>query len=194
MENLLSRVDDVKGKMQEKLREFGDQARLSRKLVTLVADVPLELDYDTFALSEPNREALTALFKELEFHKLIQEFSSERRTTGEGYHGVLTEPELDSLLARLTTAPRIAFDTETTSLDAVRADLVGLSFAVRPEEAWYIPVGHRYLGVPDQLERRRVLERLRPLLENPDIPKIGQNIKYDALVLRRAGVERNNFV
>ena len=189
VENLLERCDEVKGKMGEKLREFAEQARLSKRLVTLVDDLPLNLDYANFALSEPNREALTALFKELEFHKLVQEFSTETRAGGEGYRGVLDEAELTGMVAELRRAGRFAFDTETTSLDATRADLVGLSFSVKEQEAWYIPVGHRYLGAPEQLDHQRVLEALRPLLEDPQLFKIGQNLKYDLLVLRRAGIE-----
>jgi DNA polymerase-1 len=189
VENLLERCDEVKGKMGEKLREFAEQARLSKRLVTLVDDLPLNLDYANFALSEPNREALTALFKELEFHKLVQEFSTETRAGGEGYRGVLDAAGLDELTAELRRAGRFAFDTETTSLDAVRADLVGLSFSVKEQEAWYIPVGHRYLGAPEQLDHQQVLEALRPLLEDPQLSKIGQNLKYDLLVLRRAGIE-----
>ena len=189
VENLLANLDQVKGKLQEKLREFAEQARLSRQLVTLCDDVSLELAYDSFALTPPDRQSLTTLFKELEFHKLLQEFSSDQRATGEGYRGVLEEAELARLLEALRRAQRISFDTETTSLDATRADLVGLSFAVQPGEAWYVPLAHRYLGVPDQLDRARVLEALRPLLEDPSRPKIGQNVKYDLLVLRRAGLE-----
>ena len=188
VENLLAHLDQVKGKLQEKLRENADLARLSKQLVTLKDDVPLDLDYDNFALTPPDNAALTTLFKELEFHKLLQEFSSDERASGEGYRGVLSASDLDALVAELKAAERFAFDTETTSLDAVRADLVGLSFAVRPGEAWYIPVGHYYLGVPEQLDRTMVLERLRPLFEDPQKPKIGQNAKYDALVLRRAGI------
>ncbi len=189
VENLLASLDQVKGKLQEKLRDNAEQARLSKLLVTLRDDVPLELDYDNFALTPPDNAALTNLFKDLEFHKLLQEFSSDDRATGEGYKGVLNDADFDGLVAELEQAERFAFDTETTSLTAVRADLVGLSFAVRPGEAWYIPVGHYYLGVPDQLDRRRVLERLRPLFTDSNKPKIGQNAKYDALVLRRAGIE-----
>jgi len=189
VENLLANLDQVKGKVQEKLREFGDQARLSKKLVTLVDDMKLDLDYDNFALGEPNRQALTALFKELEFHKLIQEFSSDERATGEGYRGVLSEADLAELVAELERAERSAFDTETTGLDPTLADMVGLSFAVRPGEGWYIPLAHRYLGAPDQLDQCLVLERLRPLLADPGKAKIAQNAKFDLLVLRRAGVE-----
>jgi DNA polymerase-1 len=188
VENLLANLDRVKGKLQERLRENVESARLSKQLVTLRDDVPLELDYESFALTPPDHAALTALFKELEFHKLLQEFSSDERATGEGYKGVSSEEELDEMIGALAAAGRFAFDTETTSLDAVRADLVGLSFAVRPGEAWYIPVGHYYLGVPEQLDKKLVLERLRPLFEDPLKPKIGQNAKYDALVLRRAGI------
>ena len=188
VENLLANLDQVKGKLQEKLREFGHQAELSKKLVTLVDDMDLEVDYAQFALSDPDRPALTALFKELEFPKLMQEFSSDQRASAAGYRAVQSEAELDALLAALRQAPRFAFDTETTSLDPTRADLVGISFAVEAGAGWYIPLGHRYLGVPDQLDQALVLERLRPLLEDPNKPKIGQNLKYDLLVLRRAGI------
>jgi DNA polymerase I len=189
LERLLADLDQVKGKKcQENLRLYGDQARLSRRLVTLVDELPLDVDYEEFALSEPDRPALTTLFKELDFHKLVQEFSSDVRTTGEEYRCILTEDDFARLLAELQSAERICIDTETTSLDAMRAELVGISVAVTPAQAVYIPIGHRYLGVPEQLDREMVLGRLRPILENPRIAKVGQNIKYDTLVLRRAGI------
>ncbi len=189
LEDLLANIDKVKGaKRQENLRTFADQARLSRQLVLLREDLPLEVDYDDFALSAPDREALTALFKEMEFHKLLQEFSADTRTTGEGYHCVFTPEAFAAMVVELEQAGRFCLDTETTSLDPLRAEVVGLSFAVRPHEAWYVPLAHRYLGVPQQLDRQTVLERLRPLLEDPAVPKCGQNLKYDVLVLRRAGI------
>ena len=114
LENLLANIDQVSGKKrQENLRQFGEQARLSKTLVTLLDDLPLEVDYDNFALSEPNREALTALFKELEFHKLLQEFSSDERASGEGYRTVITEAQLGDMVSALKKAGRFAFDTET---------------------------------------------------------------------------------
>lgn len=190
VENLLSNIDQVSGKKrQENLRQFGEQARLSKTLVTLLDDLPLDVDYDNFVLSEPNREALTSLFKELEFHKLLQEFSSDERASAEGYRTVVSEAQLDDMLIALKQAGRFAFDTETTGLIATRADLVGLSFAVRPGEGWYLPVGHRYLGVPEQLDRALVVDKLRPLLADPQLAKVAQNAKYDLLVLRRAGLE-----
>ena len=188
VENVLANLDRIKGKLQEKLRDFGHQALLSKKLVTLVDDMDLDLDFESFALSEPDRTALTAIFKEMEFHRLIQEFSSDERASGEEYHGVLDEETFCSLLEELRQARRFAFDTETTSLDPTRADLVGISFAVTPGKAWYIPLGHRYLGVPEQLDPAMVLKHLRPLLEDPALPKIAQNAKYDLQVLRRAGI------
>ncbi|HEX9874268.1 MAG TPA: DNA polymerase I, partial [Deferrimonas sp.] len=188
VENVLANLDRIKGKLQEKLRDFGHQALLSKKLVTLVDDMDLDLDFESFALSEPDRTALTAIFKEMEFHRLIQEFSSDERASGEEYHGVLDEETFSVLLEELRQARRFAFDTETTSLDPTRADLVGISFAVTPGKAWYIPLAHRYLGVPEQLDTAMVLKRLRPLLEDPALPKIAQNAKYDLQVLRRAGI------
>ncbi|ABA87851.1 DNA polymerase I [Syntrophotalea carbinolica DSM 2380] len=190
LENLLANIDQVSGKKrQENLRQFGEQARLSKKLVSLVDDLSLDVDYDNFDLSEPNHEALTHLFKELEFHKLLQEFSSDERASGEHYQTVVTEDQLDDLIHALKKAGRFAFDTETTSLVATRADLVGISFAIKPGEGWYLPVGHRYLGVPEQLDRALVIDKLRPLMADTQLAKIAQNAKYDLLVLRRAGLE-----
>jgi DNA polymerase-1 len=150
--------------------------------------VPLDTEYKAFALSPPDQQALTGLFKELEFHKLLQEFSSDERASGEEYHCVLTSDALQDLVARLNKAGRFAFDTETTSLNPQKAELVGLSFAITAGEAWYVPVGHRYLGVPDQLPLADVLALVKPLLEDPAIDKVGQNLKYDSLVLARAGI------
>ena len=192
IENLLNNIDQVKGKKrQENLREFGDQARLSRQLADLIYDLDLDIELDDLLLQEPNRETLEVLFKKLEFSKLLQEFSSERGQTTESgdYQVVFTVSELETMIEQLQSAGRFALDTETTSLVAVQADLVGLSFAVRAGHAWYLPVGHRYLGAPEQLPLDVVIEKLRPLLESENYKKIGQNIKYDALVLRHAGIE-----
>ncbi|MEJ2198746.1 MAG: DNA polymerase I [Desulfuromonadales bacterium] len=191
VETLLANLDQLKGKRRENLENYADQARLSKKLVTLVDNLDLEVDDHAFTLAEPDREALTELFKECEFYKLLQEFSVDTKDRAEsaGYRVVLTESDLDELVAALEQSERFAFDTETTSLDAMRADLVGLSFAVTAGEAWYVPVGHHYLGMPEQLPLDRVLEAVRPLLTSPRQLKIGQNLKYDILVLARAGVE-----
>jgi DNA polymerase-1 len=187
----LANLDQLKGKRRENLENFADQARLSKRLVTLVDDLELDVDDNAFVLSEPNREALTELFKECEFPKLLQEFSADARASasGDGYRAVLTESDLLEMVAALESSERFAFDTETTGLDPLRADLVGLSFAVTAGEAWYVPVAHRYLGVPEQLPLDDVLTAIRPLLNSTRHLKIGQNLKYDILVLARAGVE-----
>ncbi|MCK5914122.1 MAG: DNA polymerase I, partial [Desulfuromusa sp.] len=192
IENLLANIDQVKGKKrQENLRDFADQARLSRQLADLVYDLDIAVTLDELALVEPDRDALERLFTQLEFPKLLQEFSGKplRDSTAGNYQAVLSEAEIDCMIAQLETAGRFALDTETTSLVAVQAELVGLSFAIQPDHGWYVPVGHSYLGVPQQLEQEFVLAKLRPLLEDPHYKKIGQNIKYDALVLRNAGIE-----
>ncbi len=191
IETLLASLDQLKGKRRENLENFADQARLSKRLVTLVDDLELDVDDNAFVLSEPNREALTELFKECEFPKLLQEFSADARASasGDGYRAVLTESDLLEMVAALESSERFAFDTETTGLDPLRADLVGLSFAVTAGEAWYVPVAHRYLGVPEQLPLDVVLTAIRPLLNSTRHLKIGQNLKYDILVLARAGVE-----
>jgi len=191
VETLLANLEKLKGKRRENLEEYADQARLSKKLVTLIDDLPLDLDEHDFALTDPNREALTELFKECEFHKLLQEFSAAERASAsaDGYRSVLSEAGLQELISALEQSQHFAFDTETTGLDPLRAELVGLSFSTQVGQAWYVPVGHRYLGVPEQLPLDTVLGKIRPLLASTRQLKIGQNLKYDILVLARAGVE-----
>jgi DNA polymerase-1 len=191
IENLLANLDQLKGKRKENLETYGDQARLSKQLVTLIDDMDLDLDYDTFTLSEPDRKALTELFKECEFHRLVQEFSVDERATADSadYRCVLTEDELATMLTELEKVERFAFDTETTGLNPHRAELVGMSFSVKTGAAWYIPISHRYLGAPEQLPMATVLDAIRPLLTDSNKLKIGQNLKYDILVLGRAGID-----
>lgn len=192
IDNLLDNIDKVKGKKrQENLHNFADQARLSRQLADLIYDLDIEVTRDELILVEPDREVLADLFKKLEFTKLHQDFSRQplKKADTTNYQAVTSEDDLDQMISRLEQAGRFAIDTETTSLVAVQAELVGLSFAVEAGHGWYVPVGHRYLGVPEQLPQKLVLDKLRPLLEEADCKKVGQNIKYDALVLRHAGIE-----
>ena len=190
VETLLASLDQLKGKRRENLENFADQARLSKQLVTLITDLDLDVDDDAFVMAEPNRQALTELFKECEFNKLLQEFSDDSRASAKeaSYRAVLNERDLAEMVAALRASERFAFDTETTGLDPLRADLVGLSFAVIAGEAWYVPVSHRYLGVPEQLPLDKVLAAVGPLLGSAEHLKIGQNLKYDILVMGRVGV------
>jgi DNA polymerase I len=188
LDALLARADEVKGKTGERLREFADQARLSRQLATIDDRVPFDYDLAGFALSPPDNRRLAELFKEYGFTTLMKELTSQATLSTEQYRTVLTTDEFRRLLAELAAAEAFALDLETTSLNTQEAEIVGISLSCRPHEAWYIPVGHHYLGVPAQLPLAAVLDGLRPLLTDPGRRLIGQNLKYDYQVLRRAGI------
>ncbi|RMF42806.1 MAG: DNA polymerase I, partial [Deltaproteobacteria bacterium] len=197
LENLLANAENIRQpKRRENLVNFADQARLSRRLVQLVDDLDLDIDPATLSLPEPDREALDALFAECEFHNLRKELTSEvGRTQERGeYRAVLDKDVFEDMVRQLRQAGRFCFDTETTGLDPLRAELVGFSFAVEPGRAWYLPLGHHYLGAPDQLDRSEVLSSLAPLFADPAIGKIAQNAKFDELVLRHAGLELEGLV
>jgi DNA polymerase-1 len=131
---------------------------------------------------------LRALFQRLEFKTWLSQLPEPKQAGSPRYHIVLDEAELSAWLQRLAQAPVFAFDTETTSLDYMQAEVVGVSFAVQAGEAAYLPLAHRYIGAPAQLPREEVLERLRPLLEDPGKPKLGHNLKYDMSVLANHGI------
>ncbi|HBA88379.1 MAG TPA: DNA polymerase I [Geobacter sp.] len=189
LDELLARAGEVKGKTGERLVEFADQARLCRTLATIDCNVPIEYSVDDFAVAPPDNRRLSALFREYGFATLLKDLTSSPTLSCEKYQVVLTEAELRELLAELEKAPAFAIDLETTSLNPLDACIVGYAVSCRPHEAWYIPVGHRYLGAPEQLPEKLVLELLAPLLTDPAKPKIGQNLKYDYQVLRMAGVK-----
>nr|MBL0731925.1 DNA polymerase I [Desulfobacterales bacterium] len=189
MERLYEQVDTItKKKQHENLVTFKDQAFLSRDLVTIDRNVTLEFVPEDYKYRSPDNEKLAELFKELEFRRLQQDFPKKTDLSKKEYHAVYTEDELSRLIERLKASKIFALDTETTSKDAMQADLVGLSFSIKPDEAYYIPCGHNYPDAPQQLDKAYVLSQLKQLLENPEIKKIGQNIKYDWIVLARHGV------
>ena len=136
----------------------------------------------------PERKKLSELFKNLEFRQLQQAFPEQADLSSKDYQAITNIADLKKLVSRLETAERFALDTETTSTNPMQANLVGLSFAVCAHQAFYIPCAHNYLGAPKQLDLQTVLDRLRPVLENPQIEKIGQNIKYDWMILARHGI------
>ena len=193
VENIIAHKDEIKGKVGESLRASLKQIPLSKELVTILRDVDLDLGPLELELREPDVEALKALYGELEFRTWLGELldtggGAPAEAPAAEYETVLDEAALEAWIERLGAAGEIAFDTETTSLDYMRAELVGVSFAVDPGHAAYVPFGHDYPGAPDQLPRERVLERLRPILESERPAKIGQNLKYDMSVLARAGI------
>ncbi|MDY0212066.1 MAG: DNA polymerase I [Desulfuromonadaceae bacterium] len=198
LENLLQNIDAVSGpKRRENLKEYAEQARLSRQLVTLTDDLELDLADLDCTIPEPDRKELARIFRELEFQQLYDEFAEHEPKPQQDcdYTCVTTVAALKELVRTLEVAEYFSIDTETTSVEAMSADLVGLSFSVKAAQGWYVPVGHCLEDDTEtQLERDVVLETLRPVLEARHRPKVGQNIKYDALVLRRAGVELRGIV
>jgi DNA polymerase-1 len=189
MQGVYEKLDTItKKKQRENLVNFKKQAFLSRELVTINTRVPVSLDQAKFKVTAPERKKLTELFKNLEFRQLQQAFPEQADLSRKDYQAIMNVVDLQKLISCLESAGRFALDTETTSTNPMQANLVGLSFAVRAHQAFYIPCSHNYLGAPEQLDLKIVLDRLRPILENPAIEKIGQNIKYDWMVLTRHGV------
>ena len=185
-------------KMPEKLAENREMADLSYALATIKTDVPLEIKAAQLANAEPDKAALQQLFEKMEFKSWLAELAEGAEGAVDqapapevirNYQVVLDEAALQVWLDRARQAAILAVDTETTSLDYMVADLVGISLADGPGEAAYIPFGHDYLGAPAQLARQQVLAALKPILEDPAIAKVGQNLKYDISVLARQGIQ-----
>jgi len=190
MDALYDRIDALGSqKQREKLLAHKAQALLSRQLVTIDTQAPVEFSADRLEVEPPDQTLLGALFQELEFLQLQQEFQQGEAEPPANYQAVLTHEELAALTARLEKCARFAIDTETTSQNPMEAVMVGISVALEPHEAFYVPCAHRYMGAPEQLKLTEVLETLRPILENEKIEKIGQNIKYDWTVFRRHGAD-----
>ncbi len=189
MEALYAGLDRITRKKQrENLEKHRDQAFLSRRLVTIDTRVPLTADLDQFKVVGPDSRRLGELFKTLEFRQLQQGVRQQSDLSDKDYQAVMDSAALSGLIERLESAGLFALDTETTSPIPMKARLVGLSFAVKSNQAFYIPCGHNYLGAPAQLPLDDVLQQLKPVLENAAIKKVGQNIKYDWMVLARHGV------
>lgn len=189
MEQLYEQVDKItKKKQHENLVKYKDQAFLSRELVKIDTRVPLQFDLQDFELKGPDNDRLSELFKELEFRQLQQTFTGKKDLSNKNYQSIQSLNALNDLIVSLKGSGIFALDTETTSKDPMKAAIVGLSFSIKPDEAFYIPCAHDYPDVPEQLELRDVLKLLKPVLENPEIKKIGQNIKYDWMVLARHGI------
>ena len=200
-----------------KLEEHKDLAYLSYTLATIKTDVSLDLSVDQLVNQAPDKAELLKQFQEMEFKTWINEFSdsatSDSLTNANAgpigdvqqaaaeakntvttppsvkYETILDEQQFEMWLQKLQSSTLFALDTETTSLDYMVADLIGVSFAVEPGSAAYIPFGHDYLGAPEQLSRDVVLNALKPILENPKIKKVGQNLKYDISVLAQHGIQ-----
>lgn len=201
LDGVMKNADEIKGKVGENLREFMGELPLSRDLVTIKCDVELEGNPETLKRQKSDHTALSELFSRLEFKTWLAEAKAgnsdisgkgtgtenkapaEIKEISANYETIFSDKDLDKWLKKLKKADCFSFDLETTSLDYMQAEIVGLSFSVKEGEAAYIPVGHDYLDAPKQLDRNKVLEKFKPLLEDEKVCKIGQNLKYDMNVL-----------
>jgi len=211
LDALIASADKISGKIGENLRAAIPRLPLSRELVTIRTDVPLDQAPADLAMRPRDVEALRELYARYDFKAALKELDSGGEApasaaaptvavapapvvatdvyAGPGeYELVLTEDRLAAWLEKLETAALIAFDTETTSIDSMLAEIVGVSLAVEPGKACYIPVAHDYPGAPAQLAREHVLAALKPILEDASRPKVGQHGKYDINVLSHYGI------
>ena len=199
LDTLVANADGIKGKVGENLRGSLDQLALSRKLATIKCDVPLEKELEALVISPADEDTLRQLYAELEFKTWLSDLGGLNESVeaepakATRYETVVDMSTLNKWVEKLTKAPYFAFDTETTSIDAMQARLVGVSFAVEAGEGAYVPVGHDYLDAPNQLSKEQVLGALQPLLEDPNRAKLGQNLKYDCTVLHNHGVMLNGI-
>ncbi|WP_371187365.1 DNA polymerase I [Thalassotalea maritima] len=218
LDNVIANADKVKGKIGENLRAALEQLPLSYQLATIKVDVELEQELTDIVACPADTDTLRDLYSKYELKRLLADL--DKRATAQSDNGskvdssdnsvdvddsqviadvvseyeiILTELKLNEWLTKLEAAELIAFDTETTSVNYMQAELVGVSFAIEPGKAAYIPLAHDYEGAPQQLDKQMVLEKLTPLLENSAISKVGQNLKYDSNVLSRYGISLNGI-
>ncbi|MFT7372571.1 MAG: DNA polymerase-1 [Oleiphilaceae bacterium] len=210
LDGVIANADQVKGKVGEYLRESIPFLPLSYQLATIKLDVALPENLEEIEHVEADKEGLLALYQEFEFRTWVKAIEEGKEPSVKGsassesddsvesepteqeagaYHTVLSKEDFTQWLEKLAAADLFAFDTETTSLKYMEAKVVGVSFACVEGEAAYVPFGHDYLDAPEQLDRDWVLAQLKPLLENPDLKKVGQNLKYDKNVLVNHGID-----
>ncbi|MFH0957250.1 MAG: DNA polymerase I [Pseudomonadota bacterium] len=187
LNEIYSRIETIsKQKLRESLIENQDNAFLSQELATLEENAPIEVDIESLIPGTPDSDRLRGIFKDLEFKRLLDGLPATKNLDFSKYRKVTNLEEVGDIVNRIKVKGRFAVDVETTSLSPVRAELVGISLCAEPGEACYVPVGHT-LG--NQVSMSEVLSLIMPVLENQEIKKIGQNIKYDLIVLRNEGVD-----
>ncbi|WP_158965339.1 DNA polymerase I [Paraglaciecola sp. L3A3] len=197
LEQVIENAEQVKGKIGEHLRNAIPHLPLSYELATIKLDVDLPVEVQDLKANQQNTDKLLELAKQFELKRLITEVeknaqSSATPSTGQqeqrpavevDYQCILTQEEFNNWVEKLKSADLFAFDTETTSLNYMEAEIVGVSFAIYEGEAAYVPLGHDYLDAPQQLDKKDVLAILKPILQNSKIKKVGQHLKYDKNVL-----------
>ncbi|WP_415315058.1 DNA polymerase I [Candidatus Pelagibacter sp. Uisw_137] len=210
LEKLLDNTQEIKqNKRRETLIENKDKAIISKKLVTLMKDAPVERKIEEFHLKEIDKDKLYKFLREMEFNRLLSsvisaygepelgEIVSERKPekkqqniNKKNYHLITNEKEIDEWINEAEEAGELAIDTETSSLDVHQADLVGISLSTKIGKACYIPIGHKFKGC---LKKETVIKKLKPLLEDKSVKKIGQNIKFDFIVLFKQGIDMKSM-
>lgn len=201
VENLLKHTEDLSPKMREKVLEAQETLKMGRELIKLHYDVPLKLDWEHCRIRLQEAQNLVPLFQRLQFNSLINDLTAKgviSRPAGQPapadthYETVLTEEAFDAVVNKISSVTAFAIDLETTGLDPQKCDIVGISLSWEKNRAVYIPVGHHYLGAPQQLSAEKVYQKLKPVLENASIRKIGQNIKFDYAFLMKNGIALAN--
>ena len=203
LDEIIAKADEVKGKVGESLRDHLDAIPLSKELVTIKCDVPLDKAPADLIRTQPDTETLKEMVSHYEFNSWLKQLGGTKASTVASeqvdekplpakteltVETILDEATFNQWLAKLTEAELFAFDTETTHLDYTKALVVGVSFAIEAGHAAYVPLAHSYPGAPQQLSRQWVLDQLKPLLESESARKVGQNLKYDANVLANHGI------
>ncbi len=221
LDNLITHANEIGGVVGENLRTALGWLSVSRELLAIKCDVALPMDLHDLGLQPRDTAKLAELYERLDFKTWLRELQQEaglgdsggrgnapsatgyqtadtdRRssdTVPADYRTIFTQPQLDDWITRINAAPLVSLDTETTGLDPMQSQLVGISFSIEPHQAAYLPLAHRYAGAPQQLEINFVIDRLRLWLEDSTKPKLGQNLKYDKHIFANHGVNLNGIV
>ncbi|MBU1236412.1 MAG: DNA polymerase I [Gammaproteobacteria bacterium] len=198
LDAIVEHAAEIGGAVGENLRRHLDFLPLGRRLVTVACDLDLPTAISDLAPRPPDNEMLADLYGRLGFKSWLREAQAgapamrtpdPKKNATDSYEAILDEATFERWLAKIEATPLTAVDTETTDLDPMQAKLVGISFAVKDGEAAYLPLAHRYAGVPPQLTFQATLDKLRPWLESPQHRKVGQHLKYDRHILRNHGIE-----
>lgn len=185
IENLLRNLEKVKKpKLREALKINEEIARLSHNLATIHSDLPIDIDLKELSITKPDNETLLRLFRELEFSSLLKTLTPHADLDKSEYSNITSEDEFLKLLERMKEKGEFSIDIESTGKDPMIAEIVGISISTEPNSACYIPLSHIYPDAPHQLKKEYVLEKLKPILEDETLRKIGQNIKYEVVILR----------
>ena len=188
IDNIINHPEKIKNpRLKEQIKNSKSEIEISRRLVSLYTDLSIEFNLNEFTLKEPDYDQLIPLLQELEFSKLLSDYMGKNNQNQKDYSLILDVNKLEKVIAQIKKTKKVSIDTETDSPNPTEANLVGISFSLKPHQAYYLPLRHNYPDVPDQIPVQEALDRLKDVLADPDVKKIGQNIKYDCIVLKKEG-------